>query len=160
MFSEHCCHLFLISSASVRSVLFLSFIGPIFAWNVPLVSIIFLKRFLVFPTLLFSLHWFLLFLCTDHCGSLSYLFLLLFWTLHSDGYIFPFLLCLLLLFFSSAICKASSDNHFAFFVFPFLGDGPDHCLLYNVTNPCPEFFTHSLKSNSFDSICHFHCIII
>ena len=29
------CHLFLISSASVRSLLFLSFIVPIFAWNVP-----------------------------------------------------------------------------------------------------------------------------
>ena len=31
------CHLFLISSASVRSIPFLSFIMPIFAWNVPLV---------------------------------------------------------------------------------------------------------------------------
>ena len=53
-------HLFLISSASVRSIHFLSFIEPIFAWNVPLVSLIFLKRSLVFPTLLFSsisLHW-------------------------------------------------------------------------------------------------------
>ena len=29
-------HLFLTSSASIRSLLFLSFIGPIFAWNVPL----------------------------------------------------------------------------------------------------------------------------
>ena len=54
------CHLFLISSASVRSIPFLSFIEPIFAWNVPLVSLIFLKRSLVFPILLFpsiSLHW-------------------------------------------------------------------------------------------------------
>ena len=33
---------------------FLSFIEPIFAWNVPLVSLIFLKRYLVFPILLFS----------------------------------------------------------------------------------------------------------
>ena len=48
------CHLFLISSASVRSILFLSFIEPILAWNVPLVSLIFLKRSLVFPILLFS----------------------------------------------------------------------------------------------------------
>ena len=31
-------HLFLISSASVRSILFLSFAVPIFAWNIPLVS--------------------------------------------------------------------------------------------------------------------------
>ena len=38
------CHLFLIASASVRSIPFLSFIEPIFAWNIPLVSLIFLKR--------------------------------------------------------------------------------------------------------------------
>jgi len=45
---------------SVRSIPFLSFSLPIFAWNVPLVSLIFLKRSLVFPILLFSstsLHW-------------------------------------------------------------------------------------------------------
>ena len=36
-------HFFLISSASVRSILFLSFIEPIFAWNVPLISLIFLR---------------------------------------------------------------------------------------------------------------------
>jgi len=46
--------LFLISSASVRSIPFLSFIEPIFALNVPLVSLIFLKRSLVFPILLLS----------------------------------------------------------------------------------------------------------
>ena len=42
--SVYSCHLFLISSASVRCLPFLSFIEPIFAWNVPLVSLIFLKR--------------------------------------------------------------------------------------------------------------------
>ena len=50
----------LISSASVRPIPFLSFIEPIFVWNVPLVSLLFLKRSLVFPILLFSsisLHW-------------------------------------------------------------------------------------------------------
>ena len=52
--SVYSCHLFLISSASVRSVAFLPFIGPIFAWSVPLVSLIFLKRSLVFAILLFS----------------------------------------------------------------------------------------------------------
>jgi len=41
--SVYSCHLFLISSASVRSIPFLSFIEPIFAWNIPLVSLIFLK---------------------------------------------------------------------------------------------------------------------
>ena len=40
--------------------MFLSFILSIFAWTVPLVSLIFLRRSLIFPTLLFSyisLHW-------------------------------------------------------------------------------------------------------
>ena len=52
--SVYSCHLFLISSASVKPIKFLSFIVPIFAWNVPLVSLILLKRSLVFPILLFS----------------------------------------------------------------------------------------------------------
>ena len=42
--SVYSCYVFLISSASVRSLPFLSFIEPIFAQNVPLVSLIFLKR--------------------------------------------------------------------------------------------------------------------
>ena len=57
--SVYSCHL-LISFASVRSIPFLFFIEPIFAWNVPLVSLIFWKRSLVFPILLFSsisFHW-------------------------------------------------------------------------------------------------------
>ena len=39
--SLYSCHLFLISSISVRSILFLSFIEPIFAWNFPFVCLIF-----------------------------------------------------------------------------------------------------------------------
>ena len=54
------CHLFLISSASVRSIPFLSFIEPIFAWNVPLVSLIFLKRSLVFSHSIVFLYFFAL----------------------------------------------------------------------------------------------------
>ena len=56
VYSRH----FLISSASVRSIPFLSFMVPTFGWNVPLVSLIFLKGSLVFRTLLFScisFHW-------------------------------------------------------------------------------------------------------
>ena len=67
---------------------FLSFIEIIFAWNVPSVSLIFLKRSLVFPILLLSsisLRWLLR-------KALS--LLLLFGTLHSNEYIFPFLLCI------------------------------------------------------------------
>ena len=99
-FSVYSCYLFLISSASVRSISFLSFIVPNFAWNVPLVSLIFLKRSLVFPILLFSsvsLH--------GSPGRLSYFALLFFGTLHSNGYIFPFLLCLSLLFFSQLFVR-------------------------------------------------------
>ena len=97
--SVYSCHLFLISSASIRSILFLSYIEPIFAWNVPLVSLTFLKRSLAFPILLFSsisLHWPKKF---GQWGKLSYFSLLFFGTLHSNGYIFPFLICFLLLFF-------------------------------------------------------------
>ena len=113
--SVYSCHLFLISSASVRSITFLSFIKPIFAWNVPLVSLIFLKRSLVFPILLFSsisLHW-----------SLRKAFislLAIFGTLHSNGISFLFSLLFASLLFT-AICKASSDSHFAFLHLFFLG---------------------------------------
>ena len=117
--SVYSSHLFIISSASVRSIPFPSFIMPIFAWNIPFawnVSLIFLKRSLVFPFYCFPL-----FLCIDHWGRLSYLSLLFFGTLHSNKYIFPFLLCLLLLFFSQLLVKSSSDNQFAFLHFFFLG---------------------------------------
>ena len=86
--SVYSCHLFLISSASIRSLLFLFFIMPIFAWNILLVSLIFLKRSIVFPVLLFSSVSFIFF-------NLSLLF---FGTLHLNGYICLLLLCLLLLF--------------------------------------------------------------
>ena len=74
----------------IASVPFLSFIKPIFTWNVLLVSLIFLKGSLVFPILLFS--------SISLCWSLRKAFLSLlaiFETLHSDAYIFPFLLCFL-----------------------------------------------------------------
>ena len=114
--SVHSCHLFLISSASVRFIPFLSFIEPIFAWNVPLVSLLFLKKSLVFPILLFSsisLHW-----------SLRKAFLSLLAILWNSAFkrAYPYFSPLLfasLLF--TAICKASSDTHFAFLHFFFLG---------------------------------------
>ena len=72
--SVYSCHLFFISSAYVRSMPFLSFIEPIFAWNIPLISSIFLKRSLVFPILLFSsisLHWSLRKAFLSPCYSLE-----------------------------------------------------------------------------------------
>ena len=79
------CYLFLVSSASVRSLLFLSFIMPILVWNVPLISPVFLKRSLVFPIVSFSL-----FLCIDYLRRPSHLSLLFSGILHSVGYVFPF----------------------------------------------------------------------
>ena len=100
--SVYSCHLLLISSASVMSLLFLSFIMPIFAWNVPLIS-------LVFPILLFSL-------ISLHC-SLRKSFLSLLAILWNSAFSWVYLSLSALSFASlhfSAICKTSSDNHLAF----------------------------------------------
>jgi len=108
--SMYSCYLF-ISSASVRSIPFLCFIVSIFAWNVPLVSLISLKGSLVFPILLFfsiSLHW---------LWRKTFLPLLLFCgTLHSDGYIFPFLLCLLPFFFTQHFVRPPQTTVLPFFI--------------------------------------------
>ena len=98
--SVYSCPLFLISSASVRFTPFLSFIVSIFAWKIPLASLFFLKRSLCFP-----FYCFLLCLCIDHWGRLSYPSLVFFGTLHSNGNIFPFLLCLSLLLFSEPFVR-------------------------------------------------------
>ena len=106
----------LISSASVSSLPFLSFIMPILSWNVPLISPVFLKRSLVFPTLLFSsisFHW-----------SLRKFFLSLLAILWKSAFKWVYLSFSPLLFASlllTAICKTFSDKHFAFFHFFFLG---------------------------------------
>ena len=101
--SVYSCHLFLISSASVRSLPFLSFIEPIFAWNVTLVSLIFCKRFYSFPFCCFPLL-----LCIDHWRGLSCLSLLLLNSAFRWEYLsFSPLLFTSLLF--TAICKASSE---------------------------------------------------
>ena len=113
--SVYSCHLFLISSASVWSIPYLSFIMPNFTWNIPLVSLIFLKISRVFPILLFSsisLHWSLR---KAFLSLLAVLWNFVFKWVHLS---FPPLPLASLLF--SAICKASSDNHFAFLHFFFL----------------------------------------
>ena len=122
--SVYSCHLFLISYVSVRSLLFLFFIMPIFAWNVPFVAPIFLKRSLAFPILLLSftsLHCFLKKASSPLLASL--------WN-SAFSWLYLFLSPLLFPSLSSAVCKASSDNHFAFLHFFFLWDGFGHCLLY------------------------------
>ena len=91
-------------------------IEPIFAWNVPLVSLIILKRYLVFPILLFSsisLHWLL------RKPSLSLLAIL--WNSAFKWVYLSFSSLLFTYLLFTAICKASSDSHFAFLHFFSLG---------------------------------------
>ena len=114
--SVYSCHLLLISSASVRSIPFLPFIVPIFAWKVPLVSLIFLKRSLVFPILLFSsisLYW------SQRKPFLSLLAIL--WNSAFKRVYLCFCPLPFASFIFTAICKTSSNNHFAFLHFFFLG---------------------------------------
>ena len=106
----------LIFSAYVRSIQFLFFIVLIFTWNIPLVSLIFLKRSLVFPILLFSsisLHWPLR---KTFLSLLAILWNSAFRYVHLSFSPLP-LACLLF----SAICKAFSGSHFAFLYFFLLG---------------------------------------
>ena len=129
------CHLFLISSASVRSIPFLSFIVPIFVWNIPLVS-----NFL------------------EDISSLSHsiVFLYFFAVITEEGFIispcYSLEVCIQMVYLSffsyplasllfSAICKASSDNYFAFLHFFFLwlhwanSDNPElssHLKIFNL----------------------------
>ena len=113
--SVYSCRFFLISSASVRFLPFLSFIELDFAWSIPVVSLIFLKRSLVFPILLFSFN--------SLCWSLRKAFLSLLAILWNSAFKWEYLSFspLLFTFLSTAICKASSDSHLAFLHFFFLG---------------------------------------
>ena len=125
--SMHSCYLFLISSASIRSLTFLSFIVPIFGWSIPMVSPIFLKISIFFTIYYFPLilvpfiyEDFLISSCysLEVCISLSISFPFLF-ALHLSSFLSCFqdllrqLLCLL--------------------TFVFLGDGFGHHFPYNVT---------------------------
>ena len=140
--SVYSCYLFLISSASVRSIWCLFFIVSNFDWNVPLVSLIFLKKSLVFPILLFSsisLYW-------SHRKTFLPLLAIL-WNSAFRWVKRKVPLLLLTSFFSSAICKASLDNHFAFLHFFLFRVVFRMYLLYSVMNICPYFFQHSIRSN-------------
>ena len=101
--------------------------------NVRLVSLIFLKRSLVFPFLLFSsisLHWLL--------RKISLSLLAILWnTAFQWVYLsYPPLSIASLLF--TAIYKASSDNHFAFLHFFFL-----EMILVNASCTMPWISVHS-----------------
>ena len=122
-----------------------------------MVSLIFLKRSIVFPIILFSS-------ISLHC-SLKKVFFVLFCfnfsllfseTLHSVWYISLSTLPFAFLHFS-AIYKASSDNHFSFLHFFFLG-------VVLVTASCTMLWTTAHNSldyqrKSLEFICQFHCVI-
>ena len=141
--SVYSCHLFLIPSISVRSLPLLSFILPIFAWNVSLVSSVFLKWSPVFPVLLFSSISF-------HC-SLKKSFLSLLAILWNSAFRWVYLSLSHLLFASllfSVICNISSDKHFAFLHFFFLG-------MVLVTASCTILRTSVHSSSGSQSVYHF-----
>ena len=98
-------HLFLISSASVRSLPFLSFIVHIFAWNIPLVSPILFKRSLAFPILLLTS---ISLCCSLKKGFLS--FLVIFCNSVFNWIYFFFLPCCLFLFFPQLFIKPSQKT--------------------------------------------------
>ena len=127
-FSVYSCH-FLISSAPVKSIQFISFIVPIFEWNVPLVVLIFLMWSLVFLALFFSISF--------HC-SLNKTFLSFLALVWNSGIRSVYLSLSPLSFASllfSTICKVSSDNHFAFLHIFFLG-------MVLITASCPMYKPH------------------
>ena len=148
-------HLFLRSSASVRSIPFLSFIVPMSVWNVPLLSLIFLQRSLIFPILLFSsisLHW-----------SLRKAFLSLLAFLWNSAFKWVYLSFSSMSYPSllfTAICKASSDSHFAFLHYFSLG-----MVLIPASSTMSQTSIHSssgtlsIRPNPL-ILSHFHCIII
>ena len=109
------CHL-LISSASVRSIPFLSFIEPIFAMKCSLGISNFLEEISSLSHSIVFLYFFALiaeegFLISP-CYSLELCIQM------DRSFLFSFAFSSLLF---SAICKASSDNHFGFLHFFFLG---------------------------------------
>ena len=114
----------------------------------------FLKRSLVFPILLFSsasLH------CSLKKAFLSVLYIL--WTFAFSWVYLSFSPLLFPSLLFSALCKASSDNHFAFLHFFFLG-------MVLIPASCTMSQTSVLSSQalyqiySLESLCHFHCIIV
>ena len=117
-------NLFLISSASVRSV-------PIFAWNVPLVSLIYFLRSLDFAILLFpsiSLYWYL------RKAFLSLLVILWHSAFRWVYLSFSPLPFTSLLF--TAICKGSQTTVLPFCI-SFSWEWSWSLPLYNVMNLCP-----------------------
>ena len=91
-----------------------------------------------------------LFLCIDHWARLSYLSWLVFRTLHSNGYIFPFLLCLSLLFFSQLFVRPPQTTILPFCI----------CFSWGWSWSLPPVRPSVYQIWSLESVCHFHCITV
>ena len=126
------CPVFLIFSASLRSFPFLFIIAHNFAWNVTLVSPVFLKRSPVFLILLFSY-------LSLNC-SLKKTFLCLLAILWNSAFNWVYLFLSPLPFFSQLFVRLRQP--LCLLAFLFLGFG--HHLLYNFMNLCPLFLRHSV----------------
>ena len=123
------CHLFLMSSASIRSIQFLPFIVPIFARNVPLVSLIFLEEISSLSHSVVFLYYFALiteevFLISPRYSSFS-----AFRWVYLSFSPLPFTSILF-----TAICKASSGNHFS-------GTGMTNQIYHFMANRCSKLET-------------------
>ena len=110
------CHLFLISSAFVRSIPSVLYRAQLCMKGSLSISNYLEERSRLSHSIVF-LYLFALIIEEDFL-MLSLLF---FGNLHSNGYIFPFLLCLLLLFFSQLFVRPPETTIFAFLHFFFLG---------------------------------------
>ena len=124
------CHLFLISSASLRSLLFLSFITPILVWNVLWIPPVFLKRSLVFPLLLFSSISF-------HCSVKKALSLLAILCNSAFSWVYLYASPLPFPSFLSLVFVSLLRQPLCLLAFLALRDGFGPCLLYSITNLCP-----------------------
>ena len=104
------------SSAFIRSIPFLSFTVPIFAFNVPLVSLIFLKKISSLSHSIVFLYFFAL--ITEECFLTSSCYSLELCIQMGISFLFSFAF-----HFSpfSDVCKSSSCKDFAFLHFFFLG---------------------------------------
>ena len=121
--SVYSCHLFLISSASVRFIPFLSFIVPIFAWNVPLISN-FLEEISSLPHSIVFLYFFAL--ITEEGFLISPCYSLELCIQAGVSFLFSFAFSVSsFLSYSEGLLRPP----FCLFEFLFLGDGLNHCLL-------------------------------
>ena len=127
--SVYSCHLFLISSTSFRSVPFLSFISADLWMKCSLGISSILEEISSLSHLLFSsvyLHW-----------SLRKPFLSLLGILWNSALKWIYLSSAFSFFSFLSYLWGLLRQSFCLFAFLFLGDGLDHCLLYNVTNVLP-----------------------